>query len=215
MGFGIALLGYCCFALYEIGGGVLAAPLLAYGFFLASRLEKNFLRAAVSALFLLPRGILQLLIVFGVFDINTIPTINTATYIVHLCAWLMMSYFWMTAVINIARECNAPKLERSAQYRLVITAAFIVFALAAGVLNILGMLGSIGDSVTSIQFILQYVVIIINILFLHTCFVLITSERQYEKDKQQLAKEQNEAIKKMEEKRAIRQEKLNRRNRKK
>jgi hypothetical protein len=45
--------------------------------------------------------------------------------------------------------------------------------------------------------------------------VLITSERQYEKDKQQLAKEQNEAIRKMEEKKAARQEKLNRRNGKK
>ena len=80
---------------------------------------------------------------------------------------------------------------------------------------IFGLLGSVGDTVTSVQFILQYVVIIINILFLHTCFVLITSEKQYEKDKQQLAKEQNEAIKKMEEKRAARQEKLNRRNGKK
>jgi hypothetical protein len=82
-------------------------------------------------------------------------------------------------------------------------------------MNIFGLLGSVGDTVTSIQFILQYVVIIINILFLHTCFVLITSEKQYEKDKQQLAKEQNEAIRKMQEKKAARQERLNRRNGKK
>ena len=215
MGFGIALLGYCCFALYEIGGGILAAPLLAYGFFLASRLEKNFMKAALSALFLLPRGALQLLTVMGLFDIIEIPTLNTATYIGHLCAWMSMTYFWLTAVINITRECNAPKLERSAQNRLVITVAFIALSLATGLMNIFGLLGSVGDTVTSVQFILQYVVIIINILFLHTCFVLITSEKQYEKDKQQLAKEQNEAIKKMEEKRAARQEKLNRRNGKK
>lgn len=215
MGFGIALLGYGCFALYEIGGGILAAPLLAYGFFLASRLEKNFMKAALSALFLLPRGAIQLLTVIGLFDIIEIPTLNTATYIVHLCAWMSMTYFWLTAVINITRECNAPKLERSAQNRLVITVAFIALSLATGLLNIFGLLGSVGDTVTSVQFILQYVVIIINILFLHTCFVLITSEKQYEKDKQQLAKEQNEAIKKMEEKRAARQEKLNRRNGKK
>ncbi len=201
--------------MYEIGGGILAAPLLAYGFFLASRLEKNFMKAALSALFLLPRGAIQLLTVFGLFDIIEIPTLNTATYVVHLCAWLSMTYFWLTAVINITRECNAPKLERSAQNRLVITVAFIALSLATGLMNIFGLLGSVGDTVTSVQFILQYVVIIINILFLHTCFVLITSEKQYEKDKQQLAKEQNEAIKKMEEKRAARQEKLNRRNGKK
>lgn len=215
MGFGIALLGYGCFALYEIGGGILAAPLLAYGFFLASRLEKNFMRAAVSALFLLPRGIIQFLVVIGLFDIGDIPALNTATYIVHLGAWMLMSYFWLTAVINIARECNAPKLERTAQNRLVLTVVFITLSLAAGLLNMFSLLGGIAYTVTSIQFILQYVVIIANILFLHTCFVLITSEKQYEKDKQQLAKEQNEAIKKMEEKRAARQEKLNRRNGKK
>jgi uncharacterized membrane protein len=215
MGFGIALLGYGCFALYEIGGGILAAPLLAYGFFLASRLEKNFMRAAVSALFLLPRGIIQFLVVIGLFDIGDIPALNTATYIVHLGAWMLMSYFWLTAVINIARECNAPKLERTAQNRLVLTVVFITLSLAAGLLNMFSLLGGIAYTVTSIQFILQYVVIIANILFLHTCFVLITSEKQYEKDKQQLAKGQNEAIKKMEEKRAARQEKLNRRNGKK
>lgn len=215
MGFGIALLGYGCFALYEIGGGVLAAPLLAYGFFLASRLEKNFLKAAVSALFLLPRGVIQFCVVIGLFDIGEIPVLNTSTYIVHLGAWMLMSYFWLTAVINIARECNAPKLERTAQNRLVLTIAFIALSLAAGLLNMLGMLGGLAYTVTSIQFILQYVVIFANLLFLHTCFVLITSERQYEKDKQQLAKEQNEAIRKMEEKKAARQEKLNRRNGKK
>jgi uncharacterized membrane protein len=128
---------------------------------------------------------------------------------------MLMSYFWLTAVINIARECNAPKLERTAQNRLVLTVVFITLSLAAGLLNMFSLLGGIAYTVTSIQFILQYVVIIANILFLHTCFVLITSEKQYEKDKQQLAKEQNEAIKKMEEKRAARQEKLNRRNGKK
>ncbi len=215
MGFGIALLGYCCFLMYEMGGGVLAAPLLAYGFFLASRLEKSFMKAAVSALFLLPRGIIQLLTVVGVFDVIEIPTLNTATYIVHLFAWMLMSYFWLTAVINIARECNAPKLERTARNRMVLTVAFIALSLAVGLMNIFGVLGAFGDTVTSIQFILQYVIIIANILFLHTCFVLITSEKQYEKDKQQLEKERNEAIKKMEEKKAARQEKLNRRNSKK
>ena len=215
MGFGIALLGYGCFALYEIGGGVFAAPLLAYGFFLASRLEKNFMMAAISALFLLPRGILQFLVVIGVFNVAEIPALNTATYIVHLGAWMLMSYFWLTAVINIARECDAPKLERSARNRLVITVAFIGLSLAAGLLNMFGLLGDIAYGVTSLQFILQYFVIFANLLFLHTCFVLITSERQYAKDKQQLAKEQNEAIKKMQEKQAARQERLNRRNGKK
>ncbi len=212
MGFGIALLGYGCFALHEIGGVVLAAPLLAYGFFLASRLEKNFAKAALFALFLFPRGVIQLCVVLGLFDVNEIPLLNTVTYIVHLAAWMLMSYFWLTAVINIARDCNAPKIERTARNRLVLTMAFITLSLAAGLINMVGIPGEIAFTVTSIQFILQYVVIIANILFLHTCFVLITSERQYEKDKRQLAKEQAEAVEKMRKQRAEREEKLAKKN---
>lgn len=215
MGFGIALLGYGCFALHEIGGMVFAAPLLAYGFFLASRLERNFAKASIFALFMLPRGIIQLCVVLGLFEVKDIPVLNTVTYVLQLVAWMLMSYFWLTAVINIAVECNAPKIERTARNRLVLTVSFIFLSLAAWAINLIGIPGEIAFTVTSIQFILQYVVIIANALFLHTCFVLITSEKQYEKDKQQLAKERNEALKKMEEKRAIRQEKLNKRNGKK
>ena len=59
MGFGIALIGYAFLLLNIAGGALFAAPLLAYGFFSASRLERNFLNASVSALFMLPHGVLQ------------------------------------------------------------------------------------------------------------------------------------------------------------
>lgn len=208
-------MGYGFFALYEIGGGVLAAPLLAYGFFLASRLEKNFARASVSALFLLPRAIIQLCSVLGLLVIKDIPLLNGLTYVVHLVAWLTMSYFWLTAVMNIARDCNAPKLERTAKNRLAFTAVFIVMSLAVALFNMFDLLNEIAFTVTSIQFILQYIVIIANIIFLHTCFVLITSEKQYEKDKQQLAKEQAAALDKMQKDRAERVKKLAEKNAKK
>ena len=54
MGFGVALIGYACLLLHEIGGGFFAALVLGYGFFLTSRLNKTFLHAAISALFILP-----------------------------------------------------------------------------------------------------------------------------------------------------------------
>ena len=77
MGFGVALIGYACLMLHEVGGGVFAAPILAYGFFLASRLNGNFLKAAVSALFLFPRGVLQVCSAFGFINIDELPTLNT------------------------------------------------------------------------------------------------------------------------------------------
>ncbi|MBQ3230117.1 MAG: hypothetical protein IJB49_03770 [Clostridia bacterium] len=196
MGFGIALIGYAFLLLNEMGGAVLAAPLLAYGLFLASRLESGFLRASVCSLFLLPRGVLQVCSVIGALKLEDHPTLNTATYFINLAAWLLMSYFWLTTVAKIAKDCNAAKLERQARNRLAFTAFFIMLSFAAFILNLTGVLGGYGYIVSSAQYILQYTVIIVNTIFMHTCFVLITSERQFEKDKQELAKEHAKALEK-------------------
>ena len=215
MGFGIALFGYAFLLLHEMGGAVFAAPLLAYGFFLASRLENNFVRASISSLFLLPRGIVQLLTVVGVIDIDTLPVLNIVTFIHYLLAWMMVTYFWYIGVINIAVKCNAQKLERQARGRMIITIIFILFSFAVLMLNTAGILGDLGFTISSLQYVLQYVVIFINILFMHTCFVLITSEKQYEKDKQLLAKEQAAALEKMHKDKQEAARKLEKRNNRK
>ena len=196
MGFGVALIGYACLMLHEVGGGVFAAPILAYGFFLASRLNGNFLKAAVSALFLFPRGVLQVCSAFGFINIDELPTLNTVTFLLYLGAWALMSYFWLTAVIQIAHENGAQKLETKARIRLIITVSFLMLSGSAWVLNVTGVLGDLGFMIASAQYIMQYVVIFINIFFLHTCFVMITSEKQYERDKQEIAKERAKALEK-------------------
>lgn len=125
MGFGIALFGYACLVFNEIGGGVLAAILLGYGLFLASRLDMGFLKGAVSALFMLPRGIVNLLASFTSFEPANHPIINGITFYLHLIAWMVATYFWLITVVKIARRCNAPKLERQARNRLVLSVAFL------------------------------------------------------------------------------------------
>ncbi len=196
MGFGVALIGYACLMLHEVGGGVFAAPILAYGFFLASRLNGNFLKAAVSALFLFPRGVLQVCSAFGFINIDELPTLNTVTFLLYLGAWALMSYFWLTAVIQIAHENGAQRLETKARIRLIITVSFLMLSGSAWVLNVTGVLGDLGFMIASAQYIMQYAVIFINIFFLHTCFVMITSEKQYERDKQEIAKERAKALEK-------------------
>ncbi len=194
MGFGIALFGYAFLLLNEMGGVLFGAPMLAYGFFLASRLEGYFMHAAVSSLFMIPRGIY--LFCSLMFGLELDPLINTVTFILHMCAWIMMTFFWLTAVIRISRDNQAAKLERQARNRLVLTTVLLTLALASELLNLDGMLGSFAGIIMTANYISQYAVIIINTLFLHTCFVLITSERQYERDKQQLAKERAKALEK-------------------
>lgn len=196
MGFGIALLGYACLILNEVGGAVIAAPLLAYGFFLASRLNRGFLYAAVSALLLLPRGVVQLLYAAGLISSAETPALNTVTFFLYMAAWLVMSFFWLSAVRDIAVECGEKKLERKASNRLYFTAAFIFFACVTKLIDMVAGSGVFGFSLVPIEYLLQYATIIINILFLHTCFILITSERQYEEDKHYIAREKAHALEK-------------------
>ncbi len=196
MGFGVALIGYACLLLHEIGGGFFAALILGYGFFLTSRLNKTFLHAAISALFILPRGVVQLLYVFHIVDLGAVPTLNVVTFLLFIAAWMMTTFFWLKGVIEIARDCAAPKLENQARSRLVITICFLTVVAAVSVLNSYGFFGDYVGQVNAGIYLLQYAVIFIDLLFMHTCFVLITSERQYAKDKQQIAIERAKEIEK-------------------
>ncbi len=194
MGFGIALIGYA-FLLFNIAGGaVIGAPLLAYGFFLASRLEKYFLNASISALFMLPHGIVQLSALLFGFEPSV--TLDMVVRILYVGAWLVMSFFWLLAVAKIARENRADKLELQARNRLVFTIVFVSIAFFAEILAIGGAFGNYGGMVVSVKYVIEYAAIFVNLFFLHTCFVLITSERQYEKDKQQLAQERAKEMEK-------------------
>lgn len=215
MGFGIALFGLAFMLMGEFGGGVLAAPLLAYGFFLASRSEMNFLRASISSLFLLPRGIYKLIFLFlPQSDSALVSALDLASFVVYQLAWLLMVYFWLTAVINIARDSDAQKFENKAKRVLVITSAYILLSVAATVLNTAGILGNAAFTVSSLMFIFMYVILIYDILMMHNCFVLITTEKQYAKDKQKLAQERAEALEQMHQTKQEALKKLEKRNKK-
>lgn len=194
MGFGIALIGYAFLLLNLMGGAMFGAPLLAYGFFLASRLERYFLNAAISALFMLPHGIMQFSALVGNFDPN--PTLDMALRTLYTFAWITMSFFWLIAVAKIARENKAERLEQQARNRIVFTVVFVSVSFLAEVLAVGGAFGQYGIFVSSVKYIIEYTAIFVNLFFLHTCFVLITSESQYEKDKQEIAKKRADALQK-------------------
>ncbi len=188
MGFGIAFLGYCFLLLHSAGMGIIAAPLLAYGFFLASRLERSFLYASVSALFMLPRGIFVMLDVFlpilGVSEKPSaaFPWLNLGTYLLFFIAWFFMLFYQCTGVRKIAVANNHDKLKGSANRQLYFSALFLAVALS------MVICGEIVDGrVTAFAAVAYYVVLFMNLFFTHTCLVLITSAEQYEKDKELVA----------------------------
>lgn len=191
MGFGLATIGYGFLLTYEAGGGIIASVLLAYGFFLASRFSKRFLVASISALVMFPHCLFILLDVLHVFDLESYTLFNSISYSIFILAWLYMSFNYLMAVRDIAIENNSQKLESKAMNRLYITAIFLL-----GALSVLIFREVAPAPVVSILYALQYLVIILNTLFLHTCFIQITSEKQYEKDKQRLAEEDRKLLEK-------------------
>lgn len=197
MGFGIAFLGYCCLLLHSAGLGVIGAPLLAYGFFLASRLNKYFLYASVSALFMLPRGLFVLVNVFlPVIGFDTdlsaeFPWLNLGTYLLFFVAWFFTVLYQCIAVREIATECGHVKLQNSASRQLYISAVFILLAVSLVIFESL-----VDVRVATFVYIAYYAVLLFNMYFTHTCLVLITSEKQYEKDKEYVAEENRKAAEK-------------------
>ena len=185
MGFGIAFLGYCFLMLHQAGMGVVGVPLLAYGFFLAGRLHRYFFGAAFSALLMLPRSViilLDLILPIAGADLRiaeTHPVLNLITYLLFLAAWMSMIFWHCTAVRKIAQENGAEKLERQAGRRLYISA--VVIALAVSLVVLQQVITQ--QAIVLITYLAIYVVLILQTLFTHTCFVLITSERQYAEDK--------------------------------
>ncbi|PKM62894.1 MAG: hypothetical protein CVU97_02940 [Firmicutes bacterium HGW-Firmicutes-21] len=197
MGFGIATLGYGFMLTSWAGGGIFASLILAYGFFLASRFDKRFLAAAISALFMFPYSLLLILNILNRFELVRLYEIDENAliykifYSVFLLAWTSMSYYYFTAVKQIAIENSNKKLENKAMNRLYLT---MVFLLGAFSLTVFGDIA--GPAITLFFFVLQYFVIIINTMFLHTCFILITTESQYKKDKRQLIEEEKKRLEK-------------------
>jgi succinate dehydrogenase hydrophobic anchor subunit len=197
MGLGIATLGYGFLLTQWAGGGIIAAPVLAYGFYLASRTNKRFLAAAVSALLMLPYSVLLLLDLFARLEVFSFNTFNQdAVYyrIMHslfLLAWISMSYYYLTAIKQIAEDNNSKKLRSKASNRHYLTQIILIGSFCLIIFE-----NIITPEIPAFFFVMQYVIIIINVLFLHTCFILITTERQYERDKRKIAKEEDKRRKK-------------------
>ncbi|MBR5746816.1 MAG: hypothetical protein IKX92_06115 [Clostridia bacterium] len=189
MGFGIALFGYAFLLAVEFGGAAPAALLIGWGLYRAARLNKKFFYSAVAALFMLPRGVVVLLNVIKAIDLESLAFLNAFTFLLYLAAWGISVLFWMNAVLEIAAENGALRLKTGAARHLVFTECAILFMLAVEILWLSGISIPFIAQLVIIQYVVQYAVILINIWFMHTCFICITSESNYQKELNERASE--------------------------
>ena len=191
MGLGLATLGYGFLLTYEAGGGIIAGLILAYGFYLASRVNKRFFAAAISALLMVPHSILLLLFVLKVYDEKNILLVSNISHSIFYLAWLSMSYYYLTAIKQIAIENKNKKLENKSMNRLYLTSLFLILAF-----SMIAFGNTVPKEISSYLYVAQYLIIIINILFLHNCFIMITTESQYKKDKKKFIEEEKKLLEK-------------------
>lgn len=188
-------MGYCFLLLHSIGLGVIGAPLLAYGFFLAARLDQAFFAASISALFLLPRGIFVLLNIFlpamGInIDLSArFPWLDLGTYLLFFVAWFFLIFWHCLGVRRIAAANEHEALQRTANRQLYLSSIVILFAISMVICQHL-----IRDSrILLIGYLAYYAVLLLNLFFTHTCLVMITSQKQYERDLRDVAEQDRQA----------------------
>ncbi len=192
MGFGIATLGYGFLLTYTLGGGVIGVPLIMYGFYKAAATERRFLYACISGTFMLPYSVLLLLTHFpSILSIGQDTMIYQTFYAVFLLAWISMTFYFYSGVKIIALNNKADRLLKKANNRMILTIAVLF----------LGFLFFLNESIASVELVLGvflalHIIIILNVWFLHSCFLIITTASQWEKDKELIAKEAEKQRKK-------------------
>ena len=180
MGFGIIILGYILTLLDTFGGGIVGCPLMAYGFYRASRVNTRFGICSIISLISLYEPVLQ---VMAIFKVSTAPLVS---YFVKLA--LIFTFY--TCVVEIAREGKAEKLEKGAMLRLYFNCAAFGFMIISAFADLSGMQLFIN---------IAYVVAgVINILFLWDCASKITTREQMTKDRLALKRIDDEERKKKE-----------------
>ncbi len=172
MGFGIFTIG--CLALLAIdwGGTALAGAILAYGLYLASRLDSRFKTGAVCALCMIPHGFVLLLEI--VLDIDVNVTLKTITEVLMLLGWAGMMFMLFIGVRRIAIDNGVKKLANRCDRLMYFYGLY--FACELG-LKILPM-----PQMSVVLMIARYIFVIIGVLFAHYCFVHISTQEQTEKD---------------------------------
>ena len=105
MGFGIIILGYILTLLDTFGGGIVGCPLMAYGFYRASRVNTRFGICSIISLISLYEPVLQVMAIFKV--INSESTAFSTAHIVSYFVKLALIFTFYTCVVEIAREGKA------------------------------------------------------------------------------------------------------------
>lgn len=176
MGFGIVLLGYVLSMFDSFGGGIIGYPLMAYGFYRASRVNAGFRASALLSLAMMYDPVWQILILLKVMsgDSRIYQIAHVASFGIKLL--LIISFY--LGVREIARQGKSAKLERGAISRLYFNCVASLFMIVSAFVNF---------KETQIAINIAFIIAgIVNMLFLLDCASKITTGDRMAEEKRQL-----------------------------
>ncbi len=174
MGFGLCVIGYLMIIFDSMGGGVIGWPVLAYGFWKLSSVNKNFKTASVLSAAALVYSVINLMTIFGY--ISGEGTLYRVSYAAYLAVIASLHFAFMTAISKTARRGGSAKLANGALSRLYLTEVFYLWTI------IIIFIPSINAGTMSILLIIfRYFVGFFNLWFLYTCFTRITTAAELKK----------------------------------
>lgn len=181
MGFGVVLLGYSILLFEILGFDFVGYATLAYGSYLLSKhfplVKYNSFIAITATLCSAVRMLIKYSVI-TVSDSGAQAIARLALEIVVVLAYTAVCFIFQIAVAKFARENKAYQLERLANGVRYITTLYFV-------LKMLMIIFTQTEFVTNffvITMVLQYIVLLLNIYFIYSCFASITTPRLLAKE---------------------------------
>jgi hypothetical protein len=160
----------------SIGGGIVGWPLLAVGFWKLSSVNKSFRTASALSVLCMVYSVINLLVLLKVVsDVGLFYKVSYSAYLA-VCATLHFSF--MLSIRQVAKEGKSQKLADGAASRLYLTEVYYFWALIVIFFPALAS-GVLGQLLLAFRFIIGVIIL----SFIYTCYAQITTASQLEKDK--------------------------------
>ena len=186
MGFGLCVLGYLLTIFDAFAAGIIGWPLLAFGMWKLSSVDKRFRIASVISLVCTVYPVMILASMLGSY--STEGSLHHFIYIAYLVLCGGLHAVYLTLVKELAKSNGGDSIALSASMWMIFTLVFYASAVFA-TFSPKFMSTELAEGFIRVVAVMKYFIGFANLWFLYTCYAKITTQKQIEKDKAYFAKE--------------------------
>lgn len=190
MGFGLCVLGYLLTIFDAFAAGIVGWPLLAFGMWKLSSVDKRFRVASAISLLCTAYPVMILASMLGSY--NTDSESFRYVYIAYLVLCAIFHAVYLTLVKKMTKNNGGESIALSASMWMIFTMLFYACAIFA-VFSPKVMSEELAEGFIRVVAVMKYFIGLANLWFLYTCYAKITTKKQIAKDNAYFAKEKAKA----------------------